>query len=563
MREDPDKLPLAVNAKLDKKCSLLSFRFYTLMTTLGLFCVLSLISFRTYLSNVDLGKIVRLDESSKMVHDASETVTARVEINAEVKEDPWTVFNNGCRIVNFEALIENEGLGSTSTPVALLTVGGKVVRKDYTNITLPATVCVIVALPAPPPRRNDTAYSKVHSMPPDSVMVIARGADIVYPLETEPVGNAWIYAASALFLHEDVYGFDIQIEERNYEWNAEPGLTPQPIYQPQPITLSPRVRVKLPQTEEKVLELPQRKPCNALSDMRGRWVKQERLYRDNAEDPWATLSSQPGWNHVVDEFGYVFVPDRCRLHFYSQENAYQCLSNRTLHVYGDSNMRRSLRALRYGNAWCPVGHDICDCDDTLEDNVIPHPNPWIVQPTVPLEIPETGASVYYHFIGGLVRQNLPWGYFLLDSATSSARTLPRADLVVVSTGNWDSAFTEYSVYEQALNRFVHAVGKEYAGTPVILRPPQSFCCFTTPGRHWTRLRMERFRRLIREKMREANITAVWDTGVLGMRPEVVQASVCENFGNHAHASFVRMENQLLLNMICEQPGMNFVYGHRQ
>ncbi|KAL1925178.1 uncharacterized protein VTP21DRAFT_61 [Calcarisporiella thermophila] len=499
---------------------------------------------RIELMNVGLeGEEREMGKENNMVLQEDETASA--------VEDAWTAANKDCDAIDWNNFIDNYKLREIQSPQAFLAIGGKIMSQKIVEIGTPGTACVIVALPKIKETPENWPYAKVAGMPADSVMVVARSPHVIYPMDTMPVNeHDTIFSASGLFLDVGDYTFEIDIEYRNYAWNAEPDTSPVPNYTPERVSL-PTVLRASPAISSPDIKLPERPICRAGSNLSGRWIKKERYREQYPNDFWGIATNWGGPLRNTDEYGFVFKPDRCTLEYFTPHGAFECFKGRTLHVYGDSNSRRFLKALSSGNTWCESG-GLCDCDDTHEDDV-DDTRGWARNPDIPLSLGmqhqvEEAGQAYFHFLGGLLHQVTPWpGLFMTDPPRS--QILPNADLVLIGTGNWDTAFTRFENYDGILGQFFASVRKSYPDTPIILRMPQPFCCTSVPQRYWTRMRVDQFKELILQRAKEFNVT-VWDVSVLGRRKDLYDSTTCDNRGNHARASIIRMENQLLFNTVC-------------
>lgn len=103
----------------------------------------------------------------------------------------------------------------------------------------------------------------------------------------------------------------------------------------------------------------------------GRWVKATMIEDKRQEGPsfsdWS--SARDDTTEFKDPEGRVWVPYDCRYVPFSYSEFKSCLSkaNTHLHMYGDSNIRRALKAITTAGAWCNTLYDAdshdCQCSD--------------------------------------------------------------------------------------------------------------------------------------------------------------------------------------------------------
>lgn len=113
--------------------------------------------------------------------------------------------------------------------------------------------------------------------------------------------------------------------------------------------------------------------------------------------------------HYKDEEGRIWLPYNCRYRPLSYSYFSRCLAKHhpSLHIWADSHMRRSLKAISTGGAWCNTWYDPdsseCKCYDwNLQ---VPFMNMSNVVDFFPQIGGNNGAKVFYYTWQGL----LPWG----------------------------------------------------------------------------------------------------------------------------------------------------------
>ena len=103
----------------------------------------------------------------------------------------------------------------------------------------------------------------------------------------------------------------------------------------------------------------------------GRWIKSSIIEDKKAQRKSSSYNTAPrdSMTYFKDPEDRVWVPYNCRyvLMSYSEFTSCMSKSNNHLHFYGDSNMRRALKAITTGGAWCntlydPNSHE-CECSD--------------------------------------------------------------------------------------------------------------------------------------------------------------------------------------------------------
>ena len=144
-------------------------------------------------------------------------------------------------------------------------------------------------------------------------------------------------------------------------------------------------------------------PLCKNGNMKGRWVKtsmiQSVIQPANFHKDWTT--PRDSLTHFQDDEGKVWLPYDCKYLPISYSEFTTCLakSNSHLHFYGDSNIRRSLKAISTGGAWCTSMTDPssreCNCEDHM-------------RPQVPF-LDESKEANYFPFVGG--NTNVSFYYF--------------------------------------------------------------------------------------------------------------------------------------------------------
>ncbi|RUP44664.1 L-Aspartase-like protein [Jimgerdemannia flammicorona] len=481
------------------------------------------------------------------------------------ESEQWPDTEHVCKLIDFSIFHANRTVG-------YIVVDGKVSLADA-RIGLPGLACVIIVncmttnrneikktrfktsiqnhihpqLSASKPDPSTHAYQPVRDHAPDSLLVVAVSENVRHVIDVHPVRNhPNLYAAPAVFLHAGRYHLEIDVEYRNYAWNSEPDA-PFPAYAP--ISTTSVNSIDVVASTPASIALLEKRLCGPGSDFRGRWLKLGFFRKLYPFDYWGVEDTH------VDDKGYVFVPDRCRIEYFSLSQGNECLKDMVVHVYGDSNTMRSLKVISTANEWCAEG--ACDCEDRDGDDRSDTLFPWAANQDIPLQFNSSrnaNTTVYFHFIEGLVRTSIststPWAN-LLKSSSPRARTLPKADLVLVTLGNWDSAFTPLEDFKRALSDFTRTLRRLYPKQRIVFQTPQPFCCTIMNEKHWTRERVQMFHDASVKKMREIG-AVVWDVSVLGGRKDIVKRDDCENRNNYARIKMMRIQNQILWNVMCRK-----------
>lgn len=235
---------------------------------------------------------------------------------------------------------------------------------------------------------------------------------------------------------------------------------------------------------------------------------------------------------------------------------------------GDSNSRRSLKLVSSPahDTWCtshlhpPHTREMCECDDRFTD---PETYIWVKNPlnaVVLAESPIGGTSLaHFHFFGGLDNEHrVDWNATFADPRTNPAIALPRPALLVVAIGNWGASFTDVAEWVRLAHMFLVTVRDAYkkaygAVPPVVWRTQQPFCCMQPmQGRRWTTGRVQLLKELMQMTLEQVfgeGEVRVWDVNALGVDNRTNEAfNACP--ANHARPAIIRIENQMLWNMLC-------------
>ncbi|KAI8975535.1 hypothetical protein BDF20DRAFT_879217 [Mycotypha africana] len=152
---------------------------------------------------------------------------------------------------------------------------------------------------------------------------------------------------------------------------------------------------------------------------------------------------------------------------------------------------------------------------------------------------------------GLTYLNTPYW----DNAVPSSPA--EADVAIFSLGNWDAAFGELEPYLRDAERLVRQIKEHYDTnkTKIIYRTAQYYCCRVDPEggrqRQISGPRIDVFDEEVKTIFRNELDAPIWNTYALGegkTYDEKLVAITCPS--NHVTADQVEIENQLLMNGLC-------------
>lgn len=135
-------------------------------------------------------------------------------------------------------------------------------------------------------------------------------------------------------------------------------------------------------------------------------------------------------------------------------------------------------------------------------------------------------------------------------------TLKPPQAIIVSLGNWDTSWMPYAEYQVAVQRLINYIKQRYIPykTAVIYRSPQYYCCRVDTSEWKRRLstqRMEAYDRYARDMLTKHVGAKVWDVYALGeSRSWQDKQSSLDCPSNHASSDVVAVENQILMNSLC-------------
>lgn len=390
----------------------------------------------------------------------------------------------------------------------------------------------------------------------------------------------------------ETFKFEASLEYRNYEWNPEP-----------PIEQIPPELVPVRLLSDYITVL--KKPI-AYKVHSGRICPS-----GNHSGYWAHPSSryaqlQPSLSSNMLETS--FYADECSYRRYSREAAFQCLAKfNVIHWFGDSNSRRALRMLYTGDRWGEEvmksrGEEMCeDHEDTSiagswyqHVHKWPYPLPTAIGDVCTLHkysnysvfrMPShdgeplscnnaTGSTVFYRFISGLGGKGS--SEMLFDTYMEhDLAEWPKADLVVVNSGTWESqesvwelkgpASPEKRMMYNMTNRLeilIDILEKHYVlpnpDIRIVFRPSNAWL---TPKeasiRRHTTARMAAIGQRLKNHLLRSRIArniVIWDVQQT-LSPTLHQLEEFATYGSscydgHSGIPQIALDNQILLNLLC-------------
>ncbi|CAO3636156.1 unnamed protein product [Cunninghamella echinulata] len=257
-------------------------------------------------------------------------------------------------------------------------------------------------------------------------------------------------------------------------------------------------------------------------------------------------SIEGSWKNETNQ--YQFIPDHCNL-FYTRHDGLQCLGKKTIHVWGDGNMRRNLKVLA-SPEWCNDNDPeaTCICNDDLED---PDQElyPWASNHLIPLTIGEN--TIHFNGVNSITLQD--WRSEIQKRVQQDFKDESKADVVIVNVGNEDIGLNRMtpnqfatSLMDLIQDMLTHAYPEEHQ--KIILRTPQFFGTGDFYTTAWNAGRSRAFANVVRDLVRDWHHPRLflWDTHQLGM-----EYNTCRFQGTlYTKRNVLDIENQLLYNLLC-------------
>ena len=236
-------------------------------------------------------------------------------------------------------------------------------------------------------------------------------------------------------------------------------------------------------------------PLCTNGNAQGRFVKTEliqtRSKRLSLESDWAIpRDSMTQFKDLEDR---IWVPYDCRYSFFSYSDLISCISQNIthIHVYGDSNIRRSLKALTTGGAWCntlynPASRE-CECSDQGKV-AVPYLTDALFVNFFPKVAGSANVSILYERVNGFYSQQASFDKILkeahLQESLAKFGQNVSADVVIFNLGkvnnqtddkvNWDAGFFKWKDFQENISKIIQSIKELYGHTPLIFRTGQYF-----------------------------------------------------------------------------------------
>lgn len=345
----------------------------------------------------------------------------------------------------------------------------------------------------------------------------------------------------------------VEFVEGRYNFEAGP-VTPY-----EPILLHPTLVVNRTQVVEEPLPL-----CEGF-DHPGRW-----------------LDAPEG--HAATRNGKYWAPFTCRYRQMTYEEFFQCVNKKYpkgINVFGDSNSRRSIKKLLSRGKWClgwekhPLSwkeddkHDAegyrspeeytylhvnqtksCFCEDYREYG-------WNASW---FDATARMSTLQLDKANNVTMHSYKWDglTYLNDPGWETAVPLMPVDVdvAIFSLGNWDAAYSQLDTFLHGVDQLIQQIRDHYDlnKTKIIYRTPQYYCCrvdTSVRARQVSGPRLALFHQEARARFQSQLNASVWDTYILGESKtwDEKKASIgCSS--NHVPADEVEIENQILMNGLC-------------
>ncbi|KAJ2850583.1 hypothetical protein IWW36_001763 [Coemansia brasiliensis] len=411
-----------------------------------------------------------------------------------------------------------------------------------------------------------------------------------------------IYEGTAQLFDPGLYALDAQIELRNGRWNAELQQYSPEYENTEMQTTLPnnkyvhgKVHVLFDPRHPTYLKRHQNLPLCTDGDIAGRWIPEQNLPR--AWKPWQYMRPI--------EDGRVWLPYHCRLRRISHAEFVFHMSRQrpSIHWYGDSNSRRTLRPFIMGGKWCHEANTTtrldCLCNDAPRDlfpdewyDSMPVPHWYRVhtagvdgneiytdlrlqqrQPTDPRPILDKYPSdfsfgpdyippgyrlrddyfdLYYHFTRGTL--DMYGSYWKRDITLDSVAQYPVANLVVFQMVTWDASFGTYKNFVHQVPQLVNRLRAIYPHAEFIYRSGPYWCCRNAEDqtKKYSRLRFQAFDTLAKKYFQQKLKARVWDVANLARQRPPESKRLPENMpcrSAHSRSEQIYLDNQIFMNML--------------
>ncbi|KAJ1849544.1 hypothetical protein LPJ70_000402 [Coemansia sp. RSA 2708] len=447
------------------------------------------------------------------------------------------------------------------------------------KINVGESVCVRVVVPAKPLGTAQT-FVPLSNAPWDSVLVdlVGRATNVSVPVPLRMANHTHnqnrdlthVYEADVVLRDADIYSPEGYIEFRYALWNPEASLDPQP-FEPEKLQIPDTLQVNVsdddgvsPYSLQNYLDLPLCTEPNA----EGRWISAASLPFDAAQVP-------PPDNHNL-----VWLPYDCRLKRVKYQDFATCLAQRypKIHWFGDSNTRRALKKVSTLGQWCAAEPNslVCTCNDNSEKftnyGAYKRISPFDLDPVAGGAVAPDGAVeppanrsriVAFKWDGLTTRNDPPWAdYFTQDFEAK----LGHPSLAIVGVTNWDTAFETHAFFSGEVDKLAALIDASYPthlghpNTDIVLRSGQYYCCTSDMDKFWKR-RYSRLRNrfydatlidTFKQKLDGKRNVLVWDVAQISERRpyKYREEDVTKCAANHVRSEIVEIENQVLMNALC-------------
>ncbi|KAJ1860689.1 hypothetical protein LPJ73_001277 [Coemansia sp. RSA 2703] len=408
-----------------------------------------------------------------------------------------------------------------------------------------------------------------------------------------------VYDGTAQLYDPGVYKIDARLDSRNGQWNAEPGQPTLPYEETQVIAENISIKVLRDPKHPTYLKKHQNLPLCQHGDSAGRWIPEKNLPRE-----WNP------WNYVYPaEDGRVWLPYHCRLRriSHAEFTFHMSYMYPSVHWYGDSNSRRTLRPFISSGKWCHKSSDLsrldCLCNDAPKDlfpdewygNMpVPH---WYrihthgvngseiymdlrqlkgTSPTDRRMIQEKDPSderytpdfvppgyglrndyfdLYYLFTRGT--KDMYGSYWGRDITSNKIREYPEASLVVFQMITWDVAFGRFDEFVEQTAKLVKRLKQVYPKASFVYRSGPYWCCRAAEGqdKKYSRLRFLAFDRHARQVFQKHLDARVWDVQGPAAQRAPENKRLDDNMpcrSAHSRAEVIHIDNQILMNALINQ-----------
>jgi hypothetical protein len=310
-----------------------------------------------------------------------------------------------------------------------------------------------------------------------------------------------------------------------------------------------------------------------------------------------------------------WAPYECHYRHISYEQFNRCAAKkypRGMDLYGDSNIRRSIKKFISHGQWCKDWHKF------IKDPLLPEDQkPQINRTLVSRQVGYASPQEWQHLQDEQTRScycedfseplwNTEWfnpmsrrSNLVYDNSEEQARLLgvtewddnktttktdrfpvssykwdgltylnippwqeavpsspPQADIAIFSLGNWDAAFGELEPFLRDVDYLIRQIKAHYdlTKTKIIYRTAQYYCCridVSDRTRQISGPRLDVFENEAIRMFKDELHAEIWDTYTLAESKtfdEKMVAITCPS--NHVPADQVEIENQLLMNGLC-------------